>query len=206
MDFILFGIPTHVSAWTLIMAGIILLDSYLYIKKMFPDDGIWRYILAGLAITFFTILAVVIHEFSHGLVASLFNVKIVGAGMSWWGAYVQPSEDEFSRAAPAVVAMIALAGPLSNIVLGLLAAIPVYLLRESLFENTVQYFSYINLRLAIWNLLPIFVLDGGRVVNGLSEAIFPADAVVAARWIISTLVFVGLYFANSASQKWLKEL
>lgn len=206
MEIVIFGVPTNFSPWTLLLAGIFLLDSYLYIKKMFPKDGPWRYVLAGFIVSLFTVLAIVVHEFSHGLAATFFNVDIVGAGTSWWGAYVEPAHDAYSSASPMTTALIALAGPLSNIVLGLLAAIPVYFLRESLLENSVQYFSYINLRLAIWNLFPFLILDGAKFVNGVCEAVFPADIQLPATIVVSILFFAVLYYANTATQKWLKEL
>ena len=73
-------------------------------------------------------------------------------------------------------ALVSIAGPLSNVVMAMLAAIPFRMGWVSLYVRTnsilslqsiLVQFIYINLLLAIYNLIPIPPLDGSRVLAWL---------------------------------------
>jgi Zn-dependent protease len=81
-------------------------------------------------------------------------------------------------------ALVAAAGPISNVVMALVAAVPLRLLwadtvlmatiANSLFlglaYNVLWFFVAINALLAVFNLLPIPPLDGWKIVGGLVSA------------------------------------
>ncbi len=158
---------------------ILWLDAKIYITKAYPSGKKNHITTAAIIVALFTILSVVVHEVAHAWVANLFGITIVSAGIHGLGAFVAPSGNltEFGWFAEFAVAF---AGPLSNIILALIAAFYVRWQGESLHENTVQYFGYINTRLARMNLWPIFILDGAKVVHALAWAVF---GVTAATWI-----------------------
>jgi Zn-dependent protease len=62
-------------------------------------------------------------------------------------------------------ALIAAAGPLSNLVLALIASIILHLINSSIFiANALYLFISLNVALFIFNLVPIPPLDGSRVL------------------------------------------
>jgi Zn-dependent protease len=68
-------------------------------------------------------------------------------------------------------ALVSAAGPFSNLVLAMLAAIPFrmgwgWLIPSSL-QNILFFFVWINLSLMLFNLIPIPPLDGSRILNWL---------------------------------------
>jgi Zn-dependent protease len=153
------------------------------------------------------LVAVTIHEFSHALIATglgddtarrlgrlslnplrhldpggTLMLLIAGFG---WGKPVPVNHERLSQGA-AGVAMVAAAGPLSNLALAFLVALPVKLgllgfsspalgqanfvmtggLREGL-TDIVWMVIFFNLLLAVFNLIPLAPLDGSRVLGGL---------------------------------------
>ena len=62
-------------------------------------------------------------------------------------------------------AIVAAAGPISNLFLAALFAVPIRLgmIPPGFFDNLVAQFVYINIALAVFNLIPIPPLDGSRI-------------------------------------------
>jgi len=70
---------------------------------------------------------IVVHEFSHGLIARLFKLKVKSTGIAFLGAviplipgaFVEPDEKELSKAPPFQQLSVFAAGPFANILFGL---------------------------------------------------------------------------------------
>lgn len=157
-------------------------------------------------VMFALLTAITIHEFSHSLLATVLGdgtsrrlgrlslnpirhldpsgtvmLLVVGFG---WGKPVPVNHHNLRG--PVGITLVAVAGPLSNLALAFLVAIPVKLgllgwsgatlgranfvltggLREGL-SDIVGMVILFNLLLAIFNLIPLPPLDGSKVVGGL---------------------------------------
>lgn len=201
MNITLFGVPTSVSFWTFAMVAIFALDGYLYVKRMYKGEETGTYLRVGLLLAVLIVLSVAAHEFSHALVATkAFGIEIVSAGITWWGAYVEPGREMWPQAAFA----ISLAGPMCNLLLGALAALYVWAKGESLAENSVQYFANINLKLAVLNLLPVSGLDGSKALTSFNTIVFGGSE--AWYWVLFVISIAILGFAFTMLDDWLKEL
>ena len=148
-------------------------------------------------------VSILMHELAHALVARRYravanriDIYFFGGLVEFWGPRRTVAQD----------CAISLAGPLSNLVLGLVAlgllmlvpapelrtiggpAMPDYAL--SIVERALRATAYVNFGLFVVNLLPAFPLDGGRVVYLLAEQ----------RWgrTFATLLVssTGLFFAT----------
>lgn len=83
----------------------------------FPVLSFWHWIVA------IFILAIV-HEFSHGLYARLYNIRVKSSGFAFLGpilaAFVEPDEEQLNKASKLKQLSIFAAGPFSNILLGII--------------------------------------------------------------------------------------
>lgn len=70
------------------------------------------------------IIIAIVHEFSHGVVARLFNIKIKSSGFAFLGpipaAFVEPDEKQMEKKSRKVQLGVLAAGSFSNILLGLM--------------------------------------------------------------------------------------
>jgi len=88
--------------------------------------------IAGLGIVFPLVMGwiclfiiLLVHEFSHGVVARAFNIKILSSGLAFFGplfgAFVEPDEKEISKRKDIEQYSVFSAGPVSNLLLGFVA-------------------------------------------------------------------------------------
>jgi Zn-dependent protease/predicted transcriptional regulator len=111
-------------------------------------------------------LSIIFHEMSHSLVARRYGLPMKGITLFIFGGIAE-MEDE--PASPKVEFMMAIAGPVASLVISLLFY-SIYRLGVmadwSVKVNAVAgYLAWINVALAVFNMLPAFPLDGGRVLR-----------------------------------------
>jgi Zn-dependent protease len=163
------------------------------------------------------ILVVSIHEFAHAFVADrlgdstpklqgrltlnplahldLFGtilLLLVGFG---WGKPVM--FDPYNLRNPRRdAALISLAGPASNLLFAILAAIVyrialVFIFPPAIFFNILFFIIYFNLLLAFFNLIPIHPLDGGKIFTGFLPASEAREAdIFLKRYGLIILIFL----------------
>jgi Zn-dependent protease len=128
-----------------------------------PVSVYWSMGVAGAAGLFFSII---FHELCHSLVARRYGLPMTGITLFLFGGVAEMSDEP---AAPSVEFLMAVAGPISSLVLAL-AFYLLYLGSVSLelpvgLAGVLFYLGYINLLLALFNLVPAFPLDGGRMLR-----------------------------------------
>jgi Zn-dependent protease/predicted transcriptional regulator len=111
--------------------------------------------------------SIIFHEFWHSLIARRYGLKISGITLFIFGGVSQMTEEPSS---PTVEFHMAVAGPVSSFVLAGIF----YLLALSAaphvsppYTAVLLYLASLNVLLAIFNLLPAFPLDGGRVLRSI---------------------------------------
>lgn len=167
------GIDVHVHATFLLLIALVALSDVIAVQG-----------LAGMLRGTFLILAVfatvVLHELGHALVARRFGVHTRDITLLPIGgvARLDRLPDK-----PAQQLVVALAGPMVNVVIALLLfgvvrqlGAPVEL--DSVNTATAPFLTqlmWINVSLAVFNLLPGYPMDGGRILRALLAMRLPPE-------------------------------
>jgi len=137
--------------------------------QLFPGWSLSTYWLVGIGAALLLFVSVLIHELCHSLVAKSRGMKVHSIVLFIFGG-VSNLEGEPERAW--VEFIMSIAGPASSLVIGgIFYGIAFGL--ASVGDTTsplfavMYYLAYINILLAIFNILPGFPLDGGRVLRSI---------------------------------------
>ena len=126
-----------------------------------PKHWAWA---IGCAVAFF--VSVLLHELSHAFVAQRYAMKVPSITLFIFGGV---SNIEGEMKTPGQEFRVAIAGPLLSLVLGI-----VLVAAGSATSNEVGkvalYLGFANVTLGLFNLLPGFPLDGGRVFRSAAWA------------------------------------
>ena len=131
--------------------------------------------LAWFLILIFTLfLCVIFHEFGHALVAKKFGIQTKDIILSPIGGIARL---ERIPEKPKDEVIIALAGPLMNLLIACLILIvlllishPISIPSDSYPQNIREFLRvafWLNIILFVFNLIPAFPMDGGRILRAL---------------------------------------
>lgn len=151
--FSVYGIPIELDFSFLLLMLFIYLLAYL---------GFLSLNLAVLITLVF--VTVVIHELAHSYVALRFGVNIKSILLLPIGGVSRM--EEIPRI-PRQEFLISIAGPLTNIVIALITGVPLLLGLGGAAAGFAGDFLAVNLLLAIFNLIPAFPMDGGRILRAI---------------------------------------
>jgi Zn-dependent protease/CBS domain-containing protein len=166
-----FGISLRLHySWFFIFALVTWALAAAYFPATYPTWSLWLKIMAGIITSVLFFGSVLFHELMHSLVAIREGIQIQAITLFFLGGVSQmtgepkTAGDEFRMAA---------AGPFSSLILGGLF-LGVYFVLRSATSEAAQfgaaisfYLGLINILLGVFNLIPGFPLDGGRVLRSL---------------------------------------
>lgn len=114
---------------------------------------------------------IVVHELSHAAVAKARRLPVRSITLFALGGVAQ-IEKEASEASTEF--LMGIAGPVASVLIGLLCLLLAWTFGwvpgatpATPLLATLMWLGYINISLAIFNLIPAFPLDGGRVLRGM---------------------------------------
>ncbi|MCU0614576.1 MAG: site-2 protease family protein [Desulfobacterales bacterium] len=162
------GIQINIDvSWFIIFLLVLWSLSAGYFPRQFPDQSAQIYWGAGLVATLLFFFSVLFHEMSHSLMAQRCGIEISEIKLFIFGGVAKLSEESKN---PLTEFKIAVVGPLSSFVLAIFFWICHKLLGSLNFpmaQAVTGYLVWINMALGIFNLLPGFPLDGGRILRAI---------------------------------------
>ncbi len=167
--FTLFGFEVRVDASWIFIAVLIVWSLatgfFPFHYRTLTPQSYW---IMGVVGALGLFLSIIFHEFCHSLVAHHYGLPMKGITLFIFGGVAEMS-DEPSE--PKVEFLMSAAGPLSSFLLSGLFYI-LFLLAEGTgwpveIRGILLYLSVINALLAVFNLMPAFPLDGGRILRSI---------------------------------------
>lgn len=158
------GIPIRVDASWLLILALLTWTSAVNFSEIAPGLTVTSYWTMGLttALAFFT--CIVLHELGHALVAQKLGISLHGITLFLFGG-VAEMEDEPPSARGEF--LMAIAGPAVSaalaVIFWLLASVAAQLEWAVQIVAIFQFLTWINLSVLMFNMVPAFPLDGGRV-------------------------------------------
>ena len=133
-----------------------------------PGETSAAYWTAGVISAFVFLASLLAHELAHSIVAMQRGVKVEGITLWLFGGVSRFSSETNS---PGTQALFTFVGPLTSLVLGAVFYVISLAVgsgpHPGLVAATLSWLGYINISLGIFNLVPAFPLDGGRLLQSL---------------------------------------
>lgn len=181
----LFGIPFNVHpSWFFVLAWVTV--SYgSGLAAQFPGLGGGLPWLLGLIAALLLFASVLAHELGHSFVAIKQGIEVKSINLFLFGGLASLEKESKT---PAGAFWLAIAGPLVSLALfGLISAIGFTTSISGPFAAILGVLAYVNLVLALFNLIPGLPLDGGNILKALV-------------WKITGNPYKGVVFAGRAGQ------
>jgi len=154
-------------SWFIIFALVFIALSAGYFPRSYPGYETQTYWVAGFIATLLFFSSVVVHELAHSLMARRSGISIPEITLFIFGGVSRLSQEPKD---PQVELKIAIVGPLSSFALALMFFLiksALAMMETNLLAAVCNYLAWINVALGVFNLIPGFPLDGGRVLRAL---------------------------------------
>lgn len=186
------GIPLKIHLnWFIVAALVTWSLAAGYFPHEYPGWTATTYWMVGLVTAFLFFFSVLLHEIGHSLIALREGVPVRSITLFIFGGVAHISHEPEN---PASEFRIVVAGPLTSLVLAsVFFALAWSRVFGQQFGAAATYLSQINLILAVFNLIPGFPLDGGRILRSILWK-FLADFTRATRWATNTGLGIAMLF------------
>lgn len=163
------GVPVGLH-WSVLLTVVLIATTLAesVLPELDPGETRTAYWVAGVIVAIVFFVSLIAHELAHTAVARRHDVAVDSITL-WLLGGVSRFTSEPDE--PGVELRVSLAGPAMSLALGAscwaLAAIVSVIGAPSIWVNSLLWLAFINLVLAMFNLLPAFPLDGGRVLRAM---------------------------------------
>ncbi len=154
----------------------------------------WLYPFAGVLSALLLFACVLLHEMAHSLVAMAMGLPVHGITLFIFGG-ISAIDMEADEAHNEFI--VAVVGPLTSLLLAGACYMGSAVAPDgTMADAIVKYLTTINVGLALFNLVPGFPLDGGRVLRSVVWGV-TGDFEKASRWAAWAGQFVGFFLVAS---------
>jgi Zn-dependent protease/CBS domain-containing protein len=164
--FRIFGFAVRIDpSWFIVAVLVTVSFATVVFPSRLPGQTAAGYWLMGVAGALVYFLSVVLHELSHSLFARTYGVEMRGITLFIFGGVAEmPGEPP----SPLAEFVIAAAGPAASFAIALVCGgLSFAAGLETPAGAVLLYLAFLNGALALFNLVPAFPLDGGRILRSI---------------------------------------
>jgi Zn-dependent protease len=161
----IFGIPIFIDPSWLVIFAIITWSLGVQFTQQHPQWNPVQHWSVGAATSFLFFASILFHELAHSVVARFYKIRVDSITLFVFGGVAR-----ITKEAPSALQEfnIAVAGPVSSLFLsGAFYLLTLRFPYGSMVGALATWLWEINLTLALFNLLPGFPLDGGRIFRAI---------------------------------------
>ncbi|MFW9999093.1 MAG: M50 family metallopeptidase [Candidatus Hodarchaeota archaeon] len=158
------NIKIKLNLSTLIIVVLVGFYATSFYASIVQNAPLLELLIVGLINGIIILLSILTHELSHSIVAQKFGLGVSEIELYLFGGVSKIEEEPKT---PKSELLIAIVGPLSSLLIGMflliLSFLPITL--PTILSVTLFYSGISNVGLGIFNLLPAFPIDGGRLLR-----------------------------------------
>jgi Zn-dependent protease/predicted transcriptional regulator len=162
-----YGIPIRLHySWFVVFALVTWVLAANHFPNVYPHWSVTAYVVVAIATSLLFFGSVLAHELAHSLVAQAAGIPMHSITLFIFGGVAQMTEEP---GRPGVEFRMALAGPATSLALGVVFG-TIWIATTGVSEQVAAialWLGRINIILAVFNLIPGFPLDGGRVLRSI---------------------------------------
>jgi len=154
-------------SWFFILALVVWTLGAGYFPSVYPQLATTTHWIMGVVAALLLFISVLVHELSHSVVARSRGLDISGIRLFIFGGVSEMTQEPESAGDEFKIAVV---GPLTSLILaGVFYAISLLPIQQWSLPTfaILRYLALLNLALGIFNLVPGFPLDGGRVLRAI---------------------------------------
>jgi Zn-dependent protease/predicted transcriptional regulator len=218
------GIPIYVHPSWVIIFVLITMSLAMQFTQEHPQWTSVQHWSVGVATSLLFFASVLFHELSHSVVARFYKIRVISITLFVFGGVARLGREPSK---PIQEFNIAIAGPIASLVLALgFYSLTLFFPYAQMIGALAVWLGQTNAALALFNLLPGFPLDGGRVfraivwgvtkdfaratrIAGTSGKVVAYGMIVFGAWLGMTkgqwtsglwLAFIGWFLLNAAQE------
>ena len=163
----IFGISIRIDyTWFVVFALIVWTLGSHYFPKQYPSWSQSIYWLMGIITAIIFFASIIAHELAHSLVSKSKGLPVHSITLFIFGGVAEIADEPKK---PGAEFFMAIAGPLTSfgvaIIFWLLSMVSGH--NRTPFSAMMLWLSLINMTIAVFNLIPGFPLDGGRILRSI---------------------------------------
>lgn len=159
------GIEIKLHLSTLFIIGLVGFYAAVFYVNIVATPSFIELLLVGITSGIIIIVSILLHELAHSLVAQKYGLIVTEIELYIFGGV---SKIEKEPETPKSEIIIAAVGPLSSLVIGFVFLLIIFLSPSTLpaiIFVSLFYTGISNISLGLFNLIPAFPIDGGRILR-----------------------------------------